>query len=83
MPNYPTEKSLAVLRFVDEHTASGDKPHWTNLTRLWNEQHPEMTYVPRSRGFRKSYDNAKRFIERVASHWTQKAEGGGQTFPHS
>jgi hypothetical protein len=78
----PTQKSLAVLRFVNERTLTGERPKWTSLTRLWNEQHPEMTYNPRSGGFRKSYEDAKRFMEGVTSRWTQKAEGGGQTFPH-
>jgi hypothetical protein len=78
-----TEKSLAVLRFVDEHTASGEKPQWASLTRLWNEQHPEMTYTPRSGGLPKSYDGAKRFMYQMISLCTEEVEEGGQTSPHS
>jgi hypothetical protein len=79
----PTEKSLAVLRFVDEHTSSGGKPEWASLTRLWNEQHPEMTYEIRPRGLRKSYERAKLFMEEMISLSTEETEEGGQTSPHS
>ena len=78
----PTAKSLAVLRFVDEHTSLGEKPQWASLTKLWNKQHPEKTYTPRSGGLPKSYKRAKRFMEEVASLWTREAEGGIQSFPH-
>jgi hypothetical protein len=77
----PTEKSLAVLRFVDEHTPSGEVPQWARLTRLWNEQYPEMTYDKRSGGLCKSYGGAKRFMEEMGSRWTEEAEKGNQTFP--
>jgi len=72
----PTEKSLAVLRFVDEHTLAGEEPQWASLTGLWNEQHPEMTYEKRSGGLRKSYGGAKVFMEEMISHWTEEAEEG-------
>jgi hypothetical protein len=78
-----TEKSLAVLRFVDEHTSPEEKPQWASLTRLWNEQHPEMTYEIRSGGLRKSYEGAKPFMEEMISLSTEEAEEGGQTSPHS
>jgi hypothetical protein len=74
----PTQKSLAVLRFVDERTLTGERPKWASLTKLWNEQHPEMTYTLRSGGFGKSYDDAKRFVEDVASLWTRGAKEGRQ-----
>jgi hypothetical protein len=77
-----TEKSLAVLRFVDERTPTGEQPKWTGLTRLWNEQHPEMTYEIRSGGLRKSYEGAKPFMEEMISLSTEEAEEGGQNSPH-
>jgi hypothetical protein len=72
-----------VLRFVDERTPTGEQPKWTGLTRLWNEQHPEMTYEIRSGGLRKSYEGAKPFMEEMISLSTEEAEEGGQTSPHS
>jgi hypothetical protein len=77
----PTEKSLAVLRFVNEHTSSEEEAHWANLTRFWNEEHPEMTYDVRSGGLGKSYGVANRFMEEITSLWTEVVEEGNQTFP--
>jgi hypothetical protein len=35
------ERTLAVMRFVTEHTNDeGNRPSWSQLTDLWNEQHP-------------------------------------------
>jgi hypothetical protein len=75
----PTEKSLAVLRFVNERTPPGERPNWASLTRLWNEQHPELAYEGRSGGLRKSYEGAKLFMEEMASLWRRKAEEEDQS----
>jgi hypothetical protein len=78
-----TEKSLAVLRFVDEQTPPEEKPQWARLTKLWNEQHPEKTYEERSGGLRKSYEGAKRFMKEMISLSTEEAEEGDQSLPPS
>jgi hypothetical protein len=51
-----TERTLAVLRFVTEHTDDeGNRPSWPQLTTLWNEQHPgEWSFKDRF-GLRKAY----------------------------
>lgn len=67
-------KSLATFRFVFEHTKPGQTPKWSELTRLWNEQHPDDKFRDRS-AFRKAYERAR---ERLTSPWvneqTQNAE---------
>ena len=62
------ERTLAVVRFVTEHTDDGGKRllSWSQLTDLWNEQHPgEWSFKDRF-GLRKAYLRAE---EGLASAW--------------
>ena len=72
-------KGLAAFRFVDEHTEPVQTPKWANLTRLWNEQHPEDKFIDRS-ALRQAYERAK---ERLASPWennkSEYSAGQGET----
>jgi hypothetical protein len=55
------ERTLAVMRFVTKHTDDeGNRPSWSQLTDLWNEQHPgEWSFKGRS-GLRKAYLRAEK-----------------------
>jgi len=62
------ERTLAVMRFVTKHTNDeGNRPSWSCLTDLWNEQHPgEWSFKDRF-GLRKAYLRAEE--ELVADPW--------------
>ena len=56
------ERTLAVMRFVIEHTDDEGRRllPWSQLTDLWNEQHPgEWSFKSRF-GLRKSYLRAEK-----------------------
>ena len=55
------ERTLAVMRFVTEHTDDeGSRPSWSQLTDLWNKKHPgEWSFKDRF-GLRKAYLRAER-----------------------
>jgi hypothetical protein len=63
-------KGLAAFRFVDEYTEPGRTPKWAELTRRWNEQHPEDKFRDRS-ALRQAYERAR---ERLAYPWKDKLE---------
>ena len=70
--NRPLEKkSLALFRFVTEHTKPGEKPRWSELTRSWNGQYPEHRFIDRF-ALRRAY---KRAEERLAAAWVTPEEG--------
>lgn len=69
-----SKKGLSAFRFVNEHTEPGQTPKWAELTRLWNEQHPEDKFTDRS-ALRQAYERAK---ERLASPWEKKWEHLGE-----
>ena len=63
------ERTLAVVRFVTEHTDGEGKRQlsWSQLTDLWNEDHPgEWRFKGRS-GLRKAYLRASE--ELVTDPW--------------
>jgi hypothetical protein len=54
------ERTLAVVRFVAEHTDDeGNRPSWSQLTALWNEQHPGEWRFKDRFGLRKTYLRAE------------------------
>jgi len=54
------ERTLAVMRFVTEHTDDeGNRPSWSQLTELWNEQHPGEWRFKDRFGLRKAYLRAE------------------------
>jgi hypothetical protein len=60
------QRTLAVLRFVTEHTDGEGKRQlsWSQLTDLWNEDHPgEWRFKGRS-GLRKAYLRAEKELAR-------------------
>jgi hypothetical protein len=61
------ERTLAVVRFVTGHTDDeGHRPSWSQLTGLWNEEHPgEWSFKGRS-GLRKAYLRA---LPQLAGPW--------------
>jgi hypothetical protein len=63
------ERTLAVMRFVTKHTDDEGRRllSWSQLTDLWNEEHPgEWRFKGRS-GLRRSYLRAAK--ELVAGPW--------------
>jgi hypothetical protein len=61
------ERTLAVMRFVTEHTDDeGNRPSWTQLIDLWNEEHTGEWRVKDRFGLRKAYLRAE---EELAGPW--------------
>jgi hypothetical protein len=61
------ERILAVVRFVAEHTDDeGNRLSWSQLTDLWNEQHPGEWRFKDRFGLRKAYLRAE---EELAGAW--------------
>jgi hypothetical protein len=61
------ERTLAVMRFVTMHTDDeGDRPSWSQLTDLWNEQYPGEWCFKDRFGLRKAYLRAE---EELAGPW--------------
>lgn len=61
------ERTLAVMRFVTEHTDDeGNRPFWSQLTDLWNQEHPSEWRFKDRFGLRKAYLRAE---EELAGPW--------------
>ena len=61
------ERTLAVMRFVTEHTdEEARRPPWSQLTELWNKQHPGEWRFKDRFGLRKTYLRAE---EELADPW--------------
>jgi hypothetical protein len=59
------ERTLAVMRFVTEHTDDeGRRPPWSQLTDLWNEEHPSEWSFKDRFGLRKAYLRAEKELAR-------------------
>jgi hypothetical protein len=59
------ERTLAVMRFVTEHTDDeGTRPTWSQLTDLWNEEHPSEWRFKDRFGLRKAYLRAEKGLAR-------------------
>jgi len=55
------ERTLAVMRFVTEHTDDeGNRPSWSQLTDLWNKEHPGEWRFKDRFGLRKAYLRAEK-----------------------
>jgi len=61
------ERTLAVMRFVTKHTNDeGSRPSWSQLTMVWNEEHPGEWRFKDRFGLRKTYLRGE---EELAGRW--------------
>lgn len=61
-------KTLSLFRFVNDCTEPEQTPKWSEMTRRWNEQHPDDKFTDRS-ALRRAY---KRAEARLASLWVNE-----------
>ena len=60
-----TERTLAVMRFVTAHTDDeGNRPSWSQLTDLWNKEHPGEWRFKDRFGLRKTCLRAEKELAR-------------------
>ncbi len=52
---------LSAFRFVEEHTEPGQTPKWGELTKRWNQRHPDDRFWDRS-ALRRAHRRAEKWL---------------------